>query len=83
MNTKPVAIITGASRGIGRAISLSLASEGYDIVAIGRTPDSEGMLSLQPEVEKLGQHSSRLALILLTLLFTMKRYHPFWSVTDE
>ena len=54
MNTKPVAIITGASRGIGHAISLSLASEGYDIVAIARTPDSEGMLSLQPEVEKCG-----------------------------
>ena len=54
MNTKPVAIITGASRGIGHAISLSLASEGYDIVAIARTPDSEGMHSLQPEVEKRG-----------------------------
>lgn len=54
MNAKPVAIITGASRGIGRAISLALASEGYDIVAIARTPDSEGMISLQPEIEKRG-----------------------------
>ena len=54
MNSKPVAIITGASRGIGRAISLSLASEGYDIAAIARTSDSESMLSLQPEAEKRG-----------------------------
>lgn len=54
MNAKRVAIITGASRGIGRAISLTLASEGYDIVAIARTPDSEGMLTLQPEIEKRG-----------------------------
>jgi NAD(P)-dependent dehydrogenase (short-subunit alcohol dehydrogenase family) len=54
MNAKPVAIITGASRGIGRAISLALASEGYDIVAIARTPDSEGMTSLQPEIERRG-----------------------------
>lgn len=54
MNSKPVAIITGASRGIGRAISLALASEGYDIAAVARTPDSECMLSLQPEIEKLG-----------------------------
>lgn len=54
MNHKPVAVITGASRGIGRAISLSLASEGFDIAAIARTPDSECMLSLQPEVEKRG-----------------------------
>ena len=51
MNSKPVAIITGASRGIGRAISLALASEGYDIAAIARTSDSESMLSLQPEAE--------------------------------
>lgn len=54
MNSKPVAIITGASRGIGRAITVSLASEGFDIVAIARTPDSECMISLQPEVEKRG-----------------------------
>lgn len=54
MNSKPVAIITGASRGIGRAIALRLASEGYDIAAIARTSDSECMLSLQPETEKLG-----------------------------
>ncbi len=54
MNSKPVAIITGASRGIGRAISLTLASEGFDIAAIARTPDSEGMVSLQPEIEERG-----------------------------
>ena len=54
MNPKPVAIITGASRGIGRAISLALAAEGYDIAAIARTSDSDSMLSLQPEIEGLG-----------------------------
>jgi len=52
MNSKPVAVITGASRGIGRAITLSLASEGFDIVAIARSLDSEGMETLGPEVEK-------------------------------
>jgi NAD(P)-dependent dehydrogenase (short-subunit alcohol dehydrogenase family) len=54
MNSKPVAVITGASRGIGRAISLKLATEGYDIAGIARTPDSESMLSLQPEIEGCG-----------------------------
>jgi 3-oxoacyl-[acyl-carrier protein] reductase len=54
MNTKPVAVITGASRGIGRAVAISLASEGFDIAAIARSVDSEGMEILRPEVEKRG-----------------------------
>ena len=54
MNNKPVAVITGASRGIGRAIAISLASEGFDIAAIARSVDSEGMEILGPEVEKRG-----------------------------
>jgi len=53
MNSKPVAVITGASRGIGRAITLSLAAEGFDIVAIARSLDSEGMEMLSHEVDKL------------------------------
>jgi len=52
MNGKPVAVITGASRGIGRATTIALASEGYDIVAIARSLDSEGMETLGPEIEK-------------------------------
>jgi 3-oxoacyl-[acyl-carrier protein] reductase len=54
MNNKPVAVITGASRGIGRAIAISLASEGFDIAAIARSVDSEGMEILGIEVEKRG-----------------------------
>jgi 3-oxoacyl-[acyl-carrier protein] reductase len=54
MNNNPVAVITGASRGIGRAIAIALAAEGYDIAAIARSVDSEGMENLGPEVEKRG-----------------------------
>ena len=54
MNGKPVAVITGASRGIGRAVAIALAGEGYDIAAIARSVDSEGMELLGPEVEKRG-----------------------------
>jgi 3-oxoacyl-[acyl-carrier protein] reductase len=54
MNGKPVAVITGASRGIGRAVSIALACEGFDIAAIARSVDSEGMEILGPEVEKHG-----------------------------
>lgn len=54
MNDKPVAVITGASRGIGRGVAIALASEGYDIAAIARSVDSEGMEILRPEVEGRG-----------------------------
>jgi 3-oxoacyl-[acyl-carrier protein] reductase len=54
MNKKPVAVITGASRGIGRAVAIYLAGEGFDIAAIARTTDSEGMEILEPEVIKRG-----------------------------
>jgi NAD(P)-dependent dehydrogenase (short-subunit alcohol dehydrogenase family) len=55
MNNIPVAVITGASRGIGRAVAISLASEGYDIAAISRSVDSEGMGILGSAVEKIGK----------------------------
>jgi 3-oxoacyl-[acyl-carrier protein] reductase len=54
MNDKPVAVITGASRGIGRSVAIALATEGYDIAAIARSVDSEGMEILGVEVEKRG-----------------------------
>ncbi len=54
MNSKPVAVITGASRGIGRSVAIALAAEGFDIAAIARSVDSEGMEILGPEVEKNG-----------------------------
>jgi NAD(P)-dependent dehydrogenase (short-subunit alcohol dehydrogenase family) len=54
MNSKPVAVITGASRGIGRSVAIALAAEGYDIAAIARSVDSEGMEILAPAVEKNG-----------------------------
>lgn len=48
------AVVTGASRGIGRATALALADEGFDIagVALG---DADRLASLQAEVEARGR----------------------------
>jgi NAD(P)-dependent dehydrogenase (short-subunit alcohol dehydrogenase family) len=36
----PVAVVTGANRGLGRAFASALAAEGYQVAAIVRTPGS-------------------------------------------
>ena len=40
------AIVTGSSRGIGRAIALALASEGARVVANGRNEDTKMVAEL-------------------------------------
>ena len=47
-----VALVTGASRGIGRAIGLAFAAEGADVVLTGR--DTEGLESARDEIERGG-----------------------------
>ena len=48
-----VAIVTGARKGIGESVALSLAKEGADLFLVSRSnqPDSD----LVREVEKLGR----------------------------
>ena len=48
-----VALITGAARGIGKEIALTLAKEGYDI-SINYRNENEELSALKEEIEKLG-----------------------------
>lgn len=59
MKQTKVALITGASRGIGRGIALELAKVGYDIAGVGRNynPDDKqkGLFEVKTRVEELGR----------------------------
>jgi len=46
-----VAVITGSSKGIGKAIALALGNEGYDLIINGR--NKEDLTSITQEISKL------------------------------
>jgi 2-deoxy-D-gluconate 3-dehydrogenase len=47
------ALVTGASRGIGKSIALDLAAAGCDVVGVARSPDA--LAAVGSEVESLGR----------------------------
>ena len=55
----PVAVVTGAGRGIGRGIVLALAREGFDVAGIDIIFEpwniKKGLFEVKGEVEKLGR----------------------------
>lgn len=54
--TGKVAAVTGASRGMGRAIALTLAKAGADVVLLGLEPELMGVVA--KEIESLGRRAS-------------------------
>ena len=53
MNDKPVALVTGASSGIGRSAALALARAGYDLV-INYASSKDRAEQVAKEAEQLG-----------------------------
>ncbi len=54
------ALVTGASRGLGQAIAISLAEAGADLVLAAR--DTEGLSATGDQIRALGRNAERIAL---------------------
>jgi NAD(P)-dependent dehydrogenase (short-subunit alcohol dehydrogenase family) len=59
---KPIALVTGASRGIGRAVALALAHEGWRVVAVARA--QKALESLDDEIRAAGGEATLVPLDL-------------------
>ena len=69
-----VALVTGAARGLGRAISLALAHAGADVALGLRDANSDS--GLAPEIRKMGRN-------VLPLQMDMRKMDQITSAVDE
>ncbi|KAF8881748.1 NAD(P)-binding protein [Infundibulicybe gibba] len=58
MSTKGIAVVTGSAQGIGRAIALRLADDGFDVALNDIPSQMKALESLQEEISRKGRRST-------------------------
>jgi len=76
--SEKVAVVTGSSRGIGKAIALRLAKEGYDIV-VNYARSKEAALQTASEIEALG----RKAFVVKANIGKVEKIQEMFAQIDE
>ncbi len=84
-SSTPVALVTGSSRGIGRAIALAFAAAGYDVVinhrAVGGTSEVKALL-LAPDHRVIGSAGSALTVSRPLPGFSEQAPRDWWAATQ-
>jgi len=75
------AIVTGATRGIGKAIALRFARDGMDLCLMGR--DSEKLSALQKQIENLGRQCRSVQADLSKPDETQKAIKEILSISNQ
>jgi len=75
-----IAVVTGAGRGIGRAVALKLAQAGADVVCVSRTAANSEKAA--EEIKALGRRAWAHAVDVADPKAVAMRVPPYWPRRD-